>query len=414
MRVAHLLRKYNPSEWGGTETAVKCLLDGLSSHQVSSVVYAPRLDREWAGDPFRQAGHNVRRFHALVPVWGIGAEQRQQLISVGGNLLSFDLIWRLLQEPEVSLIHTHALNRLGGIALTAARLRRVPLVATIHGGVLDLPVETRTNLLKPLEGGFEWGKIFGMAFRARKVLEQADAIITCNQKEAGLLQKKYPSQTILVQPHGIRAKLFQEDQRAQARQAFPQIDRRQLLLAVGRIDPVKNQAWLIQQMPAILEKHPRALLVLAGACTDEAYGKSLKKDLRHLGLENHVVLTGGLPPGDPRLVGLLQAAAMVLLPSLSETFGLVILEAWAAGAPVAASRTSGACELIKEGANGWLFDLNQPSTFFLALEEALSKPDLASKFAQAGRQLAITHYDTQILAERVGKLYERLIEEKSR
>lgn len=414
MRVIHLMRKYNPAEWGGTETAVQRLVQGLRHHGVSPVAFAPRLEGAApAGrDPLVEAGAEVKRFTARVPVWGIGAEQREQLISVGGNLLSFDLPWKMMREPGVALIHTHAGNRLGGIALRVAQARRIPLVASIHGGVLDLPAETKAYLQKPLEGGVEWGKIFGLLLQSRRVLERASAIFTCNKKEAELLRQKYPGKRIVVQAHGVTAKHYEADQRAVARRAYPQIEGRRILLAVGRIDPVKNQRWLLEQFPTLLRKFPDTLLVLAGSCTDAPYGKVIEKQIEALGLQDRVLLTGGIPPGDARLLGLFQSASVVVLPSISETFGLVILEAWAAGAAVLASRTSGALDLIEPGRNGWLFDLESPEQFQEAAGTALSCPGLAVEMARAGRELVLRKYDTVVLGGEVKKIYEELIEEK--
>src|SRR3954462_1152141 len=203
MRVAHILRKYNPTEWGGTETAVKQLLDGLREQQVETIAYCPKLPRAPARDPFVEGGHTVKRYSAFVPVFNLSEEQRTQLVSIGGNLMSFDLFVGLLLNRNLSLIHTHTLNRIGGIALTVARLRRVPLVVTIHGGVLDLPKTVQQTLSAPLEGGYEWGKIFGAIFRSHHVLRSADAIITCNPKEAGLQTERFPNKRIVVQPHGV-------------------------------------------------------------------------------------------------------------------------------------------------------------------------------------------------------------------
>src|ERR1043166_9472034 len=131
MRIAHLLRKCDPAEWGGTESALLRLLEGSRGHGVASVVFCPRVDaapergvhaaarfergeasetpgnsfatdakrRErhapgssWRNglslkDPFVAAGWPVRRFRAWVPVWGMTEEQRRQFIAVGGNLL---------------------------------------------------------------------------------------------------------------------------------------------------------------------------------------------------------------------------------------------------------------------------------------------------------------------------------------
>src|SRR5206468_2636620 len=141
-------------------------------------------------------------------------------------------------------------------------------------------------------------------------------------------------------------------QGAAVRAAFPNLVGKRILLSIGRIDSVKNQLWLVEQAPAIFAEHPETVLVLAGACTEAEYGKLVEKRIRELGLEERVVLTGGMPPGDPRLVGLFQQAEVLLLSSVSETFGLVLLEAWAAGTAVISSRTSGASALIKPGVNG--------------------------------------------------------------
>ncbi|MEW6157859.1 MAG: glycosyltransferase, partial [Verrucomicrobiota bacterium] len=234
-RVAHVLRKYNPSEWGGTETAVHRLVEGLRHHAVESVVFAPHCEHSTTPDPLKAHGHAVKRFRSFLPVSGISKEQRRQLIAIGGNLMSFELGWRLLREPGLTAIHTHCLNRLGAISLWAARRRRIPLVVTIHGGALDLPDEVLRQLAEPLRGGWEWGKPFGALLRSRRLLELADAVLTCNPTEAKRLREKWPAQRVLVQPHSVPVQQFATDHREAARHAFPAIGNRRVLLSVGRI-----------------------------------------------------------------------------------------------------------------------------------------------------------------------------------
>ncbi|HKQ36476.1 MAG TPA: glycosyltransferase family 4 protein, partial [Verrucomicrobiae bacterium] len=262
------------------------------------------------------------------------------------------------------------------------------------------------------ERGWEWGKIFGLLLKARYVLDRCDAILTCNPREAELMRQKYPGKRVQVQPHAVSTAAFEPDCRAAANKAFAQIHGKKILLCVGRIDPVKNQGWLIEQLPAILQRHPDAMLVLAGACTDKNYGVQLLQRIQKLGLETHVLLTGGLPPGDPRLLGLFQQAAMVLLPSISETFGLVILEAWAAGAAPVSSRTSGARSVIEDGENGFLFDLENPASFHQAVDALLTKSELAKQFGARGKEFVKAEFDSRVLARRVKQLYEELIAEK--
>lgn len=412
MRTVHLLRKYNPSQWGGTETAVQRLFDGLREHEVESIVYCPAISGETAKDPLAAAGYRIERFHAFMPVLGISRERKRQIVSVGGNLMSLDLAPRLWFEKDISIIHTHALGRIGGIGRMVARKRGVPLVITVHGGVLDLPPAIIKDFNTPI-GGWEWGKVFGFILRSRRLFPDADAIITCNENEAWLLREQYPGKRVVVQPHGVPLEVYQEDQRERALDAFPQIRGKQVLLCVGRIDPVKNQGWLVEEASAIFQRHPRAVLVLAGACTDDGYGERLRKRIEELGLRERVLVTGGLPPNDPRLIGLFQEAEVLLLPSKSETFGLVILEAWATGTMVLSTRTSGARTLVQDGQNGWLFDLDRPETFHEPLRQALSKSDTARRVLRRCGDEVHTQYNIGALAGRMRKLYEELIEEKN-
>jgi glycosyltransferase involved in cell wall biosynthesis len=414
MNVAHVLRKYNPAEWGGTETALHRLCDGLQQGGVRSLVYSPSLPNlEGEGaDPLAEVGCVMRRYQACVPIWGLPEEKRRQMVAVGGNLMSFELLRSLWREPGLSVIHSHTMGRIGSIGRVVARRRRLPFVFTTHGGVYDLPPALKAQFNAPQTEGLEWGKLCGFFLQSRRLLDDADAIITCNEREAQLMRRHHPSRRVVVQPHGVPSRLYEVDQRPAARAAFPRLSGRSVLLALGRIDAVKNQSWLIGQLPALIRRHPRLLLVLAGAVTDEGYAAELEREIARLGLGWHVILTGGLPPGDPRLIGLLQEARAVVLPSVSETFGLVILEAWAAHTAVIASRTTGATSLIEDGKNGVLFNLDAPEAFHAGIDRLWFDPDWAGRLASVGRQRVWADFDTRVLAERMRRLYENLIEEK--
>lgn len=413
MRTVQLLRKYDPAEWGGTESAVSRMLHGLGAEGVESVLFCPQPGARASGLLPMPTGCRIRHFRARVPVWGLTPTERRQYACLGGNLFSFDLMGQMWREPGVELIHTHTLGRLGGIADTVARRRHVPFVVTIHGGYLDLPKQLKQEFRTPQRRGFDWGRLFGFLLRSRHMLEHADAILTCNPKEAALLRVRFPGKRIQVQPHGVPVDAYQPDARNLALEAWPVLRGRRLLLCVGRIDPVKNQAWLVEQVPELRKKHPSFLLVLAGPCSDEAHGDGLRKRIAELGVGEAVWFTGGLPPGDPRLTGLLQLAGLAVLPSVSETFGLVLLEAWAAGAAVMASRTSGALALIRDGENGWLFDLERPESFHQAASVALNGCGLRERFAATGKAMVQAQFDLPVIGRRTRQLYYQLIEEKS-
>jgi glycosyltransferase involved in cell wall biosynthesis len=414
MRVAHLLRKYDPAQWGGTETAIERLITGFAGKDVESLVYAPKLKgAAVVPDPLLAMGCAVRRFRAFVSVAGISSERKRQMVAVGGNILSFDLIRALWREPGIDVVHSHALGRLGAIGRVVARKRRLPFVLSVHGGAYDLPVKVREELSRPLAGGWDWGKPLGWLLRARHLFAEADAIVTVNEREALLIRARHPERRVVVLPHGVPAARFAHDHRRAAREAFPATLGRPILLVLGRIDPVKNQAWLIAQAAELAQRHPQILWVFVGACTHREYGDALGERIASEGLGGSVLMVGNLPPGDPRLIGLLQEARAVVLPSESETFGIVILEAWAAGTPVISSRTSGALALVEDGVNGRLFELAEPATFHAAIDQLLAEPVRGAAWGAAGRAKVAADYDTGILADRMKRLYEQLIEEKN-
>jgi glycosyltransferase involved in cell wall biosynthesis len=167
---------------------------------------------------------------------------------------------------------------------------------------------------------------------------------------------------------------------------------------------------LVEQWPEVLRRHPKALLVLAGPCTDPVYGTELDHRIGELGLGDDVMLTGGLPPTDPRLIGLFQRARALVLASRSETFGLVIIEAWAAGIPVMASRTSGACALIQSPGQGWLFDLDKPESFQRAMDDVLLRPERVERIVALNNDTVPDH-DQSAVAGRMKRLYDDLLQE---
>jgi glycosyltransferase involved in cell wall biosynthesis len=414
MRIAHLLRKFDPSEWGGTESAILQLTKDMAQHGVGSVVYAPRLaSGAEQADPFVAAGCTLRRFRACVPIWGISSERKRQMIAVGGNLISFDLATSLWSERNIQVIHSHALGRLGAIGRVMARAKRLPFVISVHGGAYDLPEAVRMGLRQSAAGGWDWGRALGLVLRARHLIDQADAIITLNPREAALIGERHPGRRVLVEPHGIPTALFASECRPAASEAFPELNGRSVLLILGRIDPIKNQKWLIAEASELARRHPRVLLVFVGPFVDREYAIAMRERIAREGLQNFVMLVGSLPFGDRRLIGLLQEARAVILPSLSETFGIVILEAWAAGTPVISSRTSGAEALVDEGVNGLLFDLNRPATFHSAVDQVLTQRELAAQWGAAGRAKAIAKFDTSVRADQMKCLYGDLIEEKN-
>src|SRR5215471_16078728 len=134
LRAIHVLRKLDPAEWGGTETALERLFSGLREQGIASIAFCPYLSSGADGKGQPMPGCEIRRFRAFMPVAGISKQRKRHLVAVGGNLMSFDLLAALWRELPASLIHTHTLGRIGGVARIVARRRHLPFVVSVHGG----------------------------------------------------------------------------------------------------------------------------------------------------------------------------------------------------------------------------------------------------------------------------------------
>jgi starch synthase len=201
---------------------------------------------------------------------------------------------------------------------------------------------------------------------------------------------------------------YDRDHREAARAFFPAIRGRRIVLCVGRIDSVKNQGFLVESFPQLQREWPNLSLVLVGPSTDTQYDRHLRQRIHDLKLDASVLLTGLLPPNDPRLIGLYQCADVFVLPSLSETFGLVLLEAWTASCPVISSATAGAKQLVRNGENGFLFPINDTAELIQAFRHTFQSEERRKSLGASGQKMVRTHYDSRAAAQRVRHIYADL------
>ena len=183
-----------------------------------------------------------------------------------------------------------------------------------------------------------------------------------------------------------------------------------MLLTVGRIDPQKNQLLAVEALEALLNQDRRWHLVLIGHVTDLAYGERLVETIRREGLEEHVTLIEGLDAASSDLQDAYAAADVFLLPSMHEPFGIVILEAWAAGLPVVASRTGGVASFVREGIDGLMFTPGAVAGCVRLLSALHDSRAMKEVIGRNGYVKAHTHYDWDVITDRLLKLYGEVID----
>jgi glycosyltransferase involved in cell wall biosynthesis len=406
MKILQVPRRFVADEWGGTETTILETSRALRAdgHDVS--IFTSLALSDTRRETIR--GVPVRRFPYGYPFWGLSDANRRDMDRKGGNLLSLSLLWGLLREPGVDLLHAHSGKRLGAAVRTAARLRGIPYVVTLHGGHFVIPPGEMSQMLAPIRRTVEWGRLFGLAMGSRRVLEDADAVLCVGGDELAAARGRLPGRRVELMPNGVDCDGFGSGDGAAFREAFGIPPGRRILLCVSRIDYQKDQIALAEALARLLPGHPDLHLVLLGPVTVASYRERLDTRIVDLGLRERVTLIPGLRSDDPHLLGAFHAAEVFCLPSRHEPFGIVILEAWAAGLPVVASRVGGIPSFTRDGVDILHAEPGDVAALTAQLARVLDEPALAGSIAEAGRTRARRDFDWRAISARLLDLYREL------
>ena len=226
---------------------------------------------------------------------------------------------------------------------------------------------------------------------------QASALIAASSAEATALidEVRAPASRVWVIPPGVDTAVFAPERAATAaplwRSRLGLGAEQPILVVAGRIQPLKGQDLAIRTlalMPVSGHASQLPVLVVAGEATpgDQDFLLALEALTGQLGLGARVHFVGALDR--EQLAGLLAAAAVVLLPSHSETFGLVALEAAASGTPAVGYRTSGLNDAILDGRSGMLLDSRKPEVWAAAVAQLLNDTPALERFARDARHHA--------------------------
>lgn len=400
-KVIHVMRRFVPQKWGGTESVVFNLARENIRCGMENQVFCTDMFMHPGREVFQSVP--VRRFPYLFPWLFLDEEAKGKLRLKGGSPLSFGLFRALCREHGLSLIHAHVQHRLGGIARTVARLRGIPYVVSIHGGYLTLPEEQSRQMQDPFRGKPEWGKVFGWLLGARRVLDDADAIICVGRDEHVAIAQRYGDKAHYV-PNGVNTELFRSADAALFRQHAGLKPGEKLALCVSRMDYQKNQLLLVRAFARFAATRPEWKLALIGAVTVEEYRTSVMAAVKQAGLEERVIFIPGFAPDDPLLPSAYKAADVFVLPTVHEPFGIVILEAWAAGVPVIATRIGGIPGFTHDGEDIMLFEKDNEHELVRHLTRLAEDPAWGERLRQqASRE--VMRYDWAEVARQMRTIY---------
>jgi len=403
MKTIQVPRRFTLDAWGGTETVVlETSRRLMTAGHPTSILCSQAL----ANEPRAEiAGVTVRRTPYFYPYLGLSADATRRLDQKGGNLFSFSLLGALLREPGLDLIHAHTGKRLGGIVRTAARLRGIPYVVSLHGGVHDVPEAEARTWTAPTKGKLEWGRALGMAVGSRHVLRDAAAILCVGAEEARLTAALYPRVRVEHLPNGVEPSRFATGDGAAFRRRLGIASSAELMTMVGRIDGQKNQLMAVEVLQALAVERPNLHLAIIGPVTSAEYRTQIDARVAACGLGDRVHVIEGLSPTGRDLADAYHASDLFVLPSRHEPFGIVVLEAWAAGVPVVASNRGGLGALVRDGVDGVLADPDDLSAWATKVRALLDAPHTRAGLANAGRRRVETEFTWERITGRLLQIY---------
>jgi glycosyltransferase involved in cell wall biosynthesis len=184
-----------------------------------------------------------------------------------------------------------------------------------------------------------------------------------------------------------------------------------LICAVGQICARKGLLELLDAFEQISPSAPQMHLAIAGKVVfvhEEHYLDSLLRAVSTPEISGHVHFTGEMRD----VSGLMQAADLLVLNSLQEPFGLVLVEAMSSGTPVLATRVGGIPEIVKDAENGWLIERGDTAGLSRKLLELSQNKELLEKIAQAAHDGTCPQFSLEKFQSRLHSLYAELLPRK--
>jgi len=207
-----------------------------------------------------------------------------------------------------------------------------------------------------------------------------------------------------VIPTGTDLKPFLEADGTALRQSQGWQDDK-VIISIGRLAPEKNWETLLHAAAKVYAQHPDMRLVLIGDGTDK---QTLELLAAELGISERVTFAGQVP--FDQVPAYLKAADIFSFASVTETQGLVTIEAMAAGLPVVAVDGSGTHDIVDHGKEGLLVE-NDPNALAAAINQMLSNPAQIKPFSANALKKART-FDINRLGKQMVKVYEQAIQDK--
>lgn len=297
----------------------------------------------------------------------------------------------IIEKEKTGLMHSHWLIPSGLIGALLKKKYKIPLIVTIHGSDL-FPLKNKL-------------------FRAMQkyVVKNAD-ILTINSRAAqNELVSRFPAvkNKVKLVPMGVDTNIFRPKS-ISIRSKFKKYKNKRIILFAGRLNEQKGVEYLIKAMPNVISEVKNSKLLVIG---EGDYKKYLEKAASGMKLDGYVEFLGSKSQAE--LADYYNLADVFVLPSVTvnigtEAFGLVLLEAMACGACVIGSSSGGIKDIIKNNANGLIFQEKNSKELALKIINVLKDNKLRERLGKNGLIYA-KHYKWDKISKKFLEIYSRLL-----
>lgn len=296
------------------------------------------------------------------------------------NFLALPRLVRILRREGIDILHTFLFwaNILGRLA---GRITRVPIIVSGEEGI---------NLRKK--------KIAILIDRLTSRWVDKIVVVSKAIKNTLVAREKISSEKIEVIYNGIDLRNFKADYKKGGK-SVPKVG------IVGRLHPDKGHRYFLKAAAQTIKKKPKVEFLIVG---HGPLREELEDLSNELGLSDKVVFAGGRRD----IPQIMFSLDILVLSSLEEGLGNVLLEAMASGKPVVATKVGGVPEIVLDGETGILVPSKNPDALAQAILKLLMNPALAKEMGRAGRRRVKKYFTIDRMVKGTEKVYNNFVKEK--
>jgi len=310
---------------------------------------------------------------------------KADLMAMGGYVVAG--AWsgfRMGRRWQPDIIHAHFAVPGGPIAWFLSRSLGKPYVLTVHLGDIPGGVPEKTG------DWFRW--VYPLT---PPVWSDASRVVAVSEYARQLALKHYPVEIEVIY-NGVDLKVLNP--------GVIQTHSPVRIVFAGRFMPQKNPVELVRVLGRLKSFEWECTLLGDGPLRDEIEGEIITNKL-----QNRIRLTGWVTPEE--VISSLKESDILFMPSISESFPVVGVQALSMGLAIVASKVGGFVELVDQGVNGFLVESGDTEGYQLGLESLISDPNRLLDFRKASRKKA-QEFDINLIVEKYEALFSRVVNSK--